>query len=70
MNQGVSAVHNHNSGMPLGYAVQLVMKGWNAWLWAAGRGITQTVLHYYMFYNNCPVKFVLIGIHGERYVLH
>lgn len=62
----VFTAHNSNSGMHLGYALQVAMEAWNACAMAGGLRIVQIALQPYMIYNNRTVMFEVIGSHDKR----
>lgn len=63
----LSTVPNYTSGVQLEYAVQRVMKPWNACTWAAVPGSIQIVLHVPLFYSKGAVMFDTIGSRENEY---
>lgn len=60
---------NSNCGMRLGYAIQPVVRAWNAYKSTAGLGRTQIALRHDMFYNICTVVCKVVDSGEEWWAL-
>lgn len=67
MQKNLPTLHHYNTAMYVTYAVQLVMKAWNACRQAAELGSIQIRCKFMVFYSNWRDSFEFIGSREQGY---